>query len=867
MATIKIPTYEQSLVPTSMGTPQAASIAFDSSYGKAMQKLGEGISYAEQVYQKKQDGDAVQAAGQTVQDYYLQNIDHLEELKKNAPDGAPDFSKSFLESYQKGKEQLLTGITNDKAKKFAQDRLNSIELHLYGQAKHFETQASEAFADKKLDESTATAAAIVAKEPQAFDLVKENMLAQIANGGYVDPNKRNLRAQSTLRTLTESAMWGEIKRNPQMAEAALKEGYGKTGGGFDSALKFTLTHEGGYNPKDANGAEVNMGINKEHNPDVDVKNLTKEGATKLYRERYWDKIGGDELAAQNPSLATAAFDTAVLAGPDRAKKMLAQAGGDTNKFLELRQQFLDGLVAKNPEKYGPYQKAWNTRTNDLRASSDTAIAIPEYLRTMAKSIEPSRYHSFLEHATTAVHQVTAVEMARFQDSVADSKARADMGITDSVPKTATEFTKFLGPEKGAIAYREYVGLQEYAGMVSKLTTATPEQFQEMLAREKSVDPQSAGYAGSQERLGKLTAAWANVTKMRSEDPAAYAMKYSQPVKDAFGELAAAKTPDAVKAAAAKFATASIAEQTRLGVVTPQILTKPYKDQIIAQFSQQGDGGQNAAQMLQTLADTWGSRWPEVYKQLAPDLPPVAKVIGTLGPEISPATKSLMASTAKMKMEDLKSGVASDVSKDLEDKLNDQFSQFKRSTAFQVGGTATFDAVYDSAKRLSYVYAAQGMKPNEAATKAYQEIIGKSYEFSGAARIPKGYDVGAVERGAQNAIDLLDTYDLAVPPTPAGMTEKDAKRQYIDALKFNGQSVWLTSGDEKGLVLYDTISGTPVKLKDGRDLRITWDNLIQNGGPSTWQWLTGQKPQTRTVEQPNAAAAPDMKAKDTKNWNK
>jgi lysozyme family protein len=865
---VKIPTYESTLTPNGFGvTPQAAHVEFSGAYGKAMQQVGSAIDTGVGLYKHKLDGDAVAAAGQTVQDYYLQNIDHLDELKKNAPDGAPDFSKDFLKSFQTGKDKLISSMTNEKAKKFAQDRLNSIELHLYSQAKHFETQAGEAFADKKLDESTATAAAIVAKEPQAFELVKENMMTQLANAGYTDPNKRNARAQSTLRTLTDAANWAEIKRNPALFKAAMEEGYGKTGGGFDSALKFTFTHEGGYNPKDSNGAEVNMGINKEHNPDVDVKNLTKEGATKLYRERYWDKIGGDQLAAQNPQLATAAFDTAVLAGPDRAKKLLAQAGGDVNKFIELRQQYLDGLVAKNPEKYGPYKAAWDTRTNDLRASSETAVAVPEYMRSLVKTIEPSRYHAWLEHATTAVNQVNAVDLARFQDSLTDSKARADMGITDSIPKSAVEFTKFLGPEKGQIAYREYLGQQEYAGMVSKLTTATPEQFQTMLNEHKAVDPQSAGYAGAQERIGKLTTAWANVVKMRTDDPAAYSMKYSQPVKDAFAALTSAQTPDQVKAAASSFATATLAEQQRLGVLKPQILTDGYKNQIVAQFSQQGDGGQNAAQMLQTLADTWGNRWPEVYKQLAPDLPPVAKVIGTLGPEISPATKALMASTAKMKMDDLKSGVPSDVSKDLEDKLNGAFSDFKRSTSFQVGGVSTFDAVYDSAKRLAYVYAAQGAKPSDAANKAYQEIIGKSYEFSGAARIPKGYDVNAIERGAQNAIDLLHTYDLALPPIPAGMTEKDAKSQYIDGLKFNSQSVWLTSGDEKGLVLYDAVSGTPVKLKDGRDVRFSWDTLIQNGGPSLLQKLTFQTPQTKSSEQPNTAAVPDMKAKDTKTWNK
>ena len=130
---------------------------------------------------------------------------------------------------------------------------------------------------------------------------------------------------------------------------------------FDDFFDRTLQFEGGLNPRDTNGTPSNMGINAKANPDVDVAGLDKEGARRIYKERYWDAVDGDSLSAKDPGLAAAVADTAVLAGPGKAKALLSASGGDPRKFMELRGQFLNGLVASNPQKYGKYAKAWAGR--------------------------------------------------------------------------------------------------------------------------------------------------------------------------------------------------------------------------------------------------------------------------------------------------------------------------------------------------------------------------------------------------------------------------------------------------------------------------------------------------------------------------
>ena len=57
---------------------------------------------------------------------------------------------------------------------------------------------------------------------------------------------------------------------------------------FEDIIKVVLHHEGGYvnDPKDP-GGETNFGIAKRSHPDVDIKNLTKGDATKIYKGLCW----------------------------------------------------------------------------------------------------------------------------------------------------------------------------------------------------------------------------------------------------------------------------------------------------------------------------------------------------------------------------------------------------------------------------------------------------------------------------------------------------------------------------------------------------------------------------------------------------
>lgn len=57
---------------------------------------------------------------------------------------------------------------------------------------------------------------------------------------------------------------------------------------FDLAVNIVLEQEKGYvnDPKDT-GGETKYGISKKQYPQVDIKNLTPEGAKSIYQKDYW----------------------------------------------------------------------------------------------------------------------------------------------------------------------------------------------------------------------------------------------------------------------------------------------------------------------------------------------------------------------------------------------------------------------------------------------------------------------------------------------------------------------------------------------------------------------------------------------------
>ena len=98
---------------------------------------------------------------------------------------------------------------------------------------------------------------------------------------------------------------------------------------FDEIIEKVLEHEGGYvNDPDDAGGETKYGIAKRWYPDVDIKNLTKEQAKKIYHTDYWRRGKCDSVP---PQLRHIYFDMCVNFGRRGAVKVLQQAANSKSR--------------------------------------------------------------------------------------------------------------------------------------------------------------------------------------------------------------------------------------------------------------------------------------------------------------------------------------------------------------------------------------------------------------------------------------------------------------------------------------------------------------------------------------------------------
>lgn len=179
-----------------------------------------------------------------------------------------------------------------------------------------------------------------------------------------DASKKGLITEEAKLTLNRSLIAGYNRESGKNAGDNIYNNRGPAGTDANSIIQWTMNIEGGYVKNDAGKGETNLGINATANPDVDVKNLTPAKAAEIYKTKYWNAIGADNLP---PEMRAVAFDAAVNQSVGAAKQMLAEAGNDPQKFIELRRERYQKLIKENPSKFAQYEKSWMNRLDQLEA--------------------------------------------------------------------------------------------------------------------------------------------------------------------------------------------------------------------------------------------------------------------------------------------------------------------------------------------------------------------------------------------------------------------------------------------------------------------------------------------------------------------
>ena len=111
---------------------------------------------------------------------------------------------------------------------------------------------------------------------------------------------------------------------------------------FNEVIKHVLKNEGGYvNDPNDRGGETKYGISKRAHPEVDIKNLTIDGALDIYRRLYWNPSKAEKLM---PELRYQYFDFVVNAGQGNAVKVLQKACN--GKLKQSERIAVDGRIGR-----------------------------------------------------------------------------------------------------------------------------------------------------------------------------------------------------------------------------------------------------------------------------------------------------------------------------------------------------------------------------------------------------------------------------------------------------------------------------------------------------------------------------------------
>jgi lysozyme family protein len=148
---------------------------------------------------------------------------------------------------------------------------------------------------------------------------------------------------------------------------------------FYKCIPRILLYEGGYvnDPADP-GGETNFGISRRSFPNEDIKNMTKERATEIYKKQYWDACHLDLII--DPSKALQIFDFSITSGvvtsvelaqhivgtPEDGKlgPITAKAINDNfyfvDMFIERRIDYYEAIVKKRPASL-KWLSGWKAR--------------------------------------------------------------------------------------------------------------------------------------------------------------------------------------------------------------------------------------------------------------------------------------------------------------------------------------------------------------------------------------------------------------------------------------------------------------------------------------------------------------------------
>ena len=581
---VRIPTYQQQQAPNSLGPmPQARGVDV-ATIGNSLQRLGAAADDAvlavlkvdqrnAELDQKKADDDAISQAGRTISDATLHWDQYLKDASQNAPNGAAGFTPKVIGEFDKYADQTLAGITNERARKWAQSHLLSLRTSIGARAIGFEAQAGVAQRDQNLEETYQNLARLAAQDPGQYEIGRQILLSTIANMGY-EPTTRAARAKTYLERYGEAALTGATQKAPDSVKTAVDDIYAKIspaaaagapalpGAPAPAAAKVTRNPDGtvvlatdpalpagmrNNNPgniifarqADALGPSVNRDNNGK-SPQA-VYATPEAGMAAMFQLALKKYDAGKKSAADLISAPGGWTPGNPQAGANIAAAMGLKPGDDMNlrdpaqlaKFARALitqeqgkpgQAYSDQMIASVAADVLAGRKPGGASPAAAAASpAQRAAPVDPVLSRIVADVNVDRLPAFATHAQTEINRQMATYRSQLSTTEGDHVAAWMNGDPVQKPLSEGDYVKAYGPVEGPQRFANYQQIAVMGSDMQALKLATPAQTEALVAKYQP-QPGQPGYELATKRYDMVVKAADAVNKQRQTDPMLYAQQ-------------------------------------------------------------------------------------------------------------------------------------------------------------------------------------------------------------------------------------------------------------------------------------------------------------------------------------------------------
>jgi hypothetical protein len=479
---------------------------------------------------------------------------------------------------------------------------------------------------------------------------------------------------------------------------------------------------------------------------------------------------------------------------------------------------------------------WRARQELLGGRHDSYIAPADkqrLLRGFNGEIEQRQAQARAEAEARAREQRILDRMSVEGAMIDELKAVETAGAAPPVPRARIVAAFGGGPVALARAdehAKRRVEIKQRWADLSLIRALPPAQAR-ALVEERKPKPGVAGYADALASWQSLAKVTDEVMTRRRTDPAGEALARPQ-VRQLYDAWRATGAPSA----RAAYERASRAAQSALGVAPAAQSTVPQSiiDGLAAEVAaiEPARRAQALPEFVKQQAEMWGGDANEVLARVgaaaqAPHLGALAPIAGQAGADR--LARALATPTPKTDLkEDQNRRIAAATAAALK-----PLAQSLGSDATAASQLAAAREAIEAAARAEVL---AGADPTAAAT-GLARLYTDQYVFAaGGVRAPKaaGLSRGDLQRGAEMLRQsLADKGGVALRPSnPAlqGRARSDNIRGQVLA-----ETMWVTTPDDRGLILMHRQLGQPVPGSDGEPIIVGWDDLrAATTRASAWQ---------------------------------